>query len=94
MSKKAPPVTPPTLSMEKVADIVMATFKHREATFKHREAKIAENAARHATDAAVASVIAYLQSVGVLDEGGAPKPGQRLKVRIVNPRCYPPLVLQ
>lgn len=88
LRRKKPSAPPPRgISAEQVCDIVLTTFRHREQ-------KITDNAAREAADVAVTRVIEYLQSVGVLDEGGAPKPGQRLKVRIVNPKCYPPLVLQ
>ncbi len=63
-------------------------------TFKNRERKIVDNAARHATEMAISRMTEYLQNIGVLDESGQPKPGQRMKVRIVDPRCYPPLVMQ
>ena len=53
----------------------------------HSEKRIATNAAK----IAVSEMIAYLQAVGVLDSNAQPTSNMRLKVRYINPNCYPPL---
>lgn len=60
------------------------------ACMKHSEKRLARLAAHEATE----RVVEYLMQIGVLDKDGHPKPNQRLKVRVVDSACYPPLWVQ
>lgn len=57
---------------------------------KQSEKRLAELASRYAVD----RMLEHLEHIGVLDENGYAKPGQRLKIRVVDSACYPPIWVQ